>query len=106
MGPRDAGTLSVRLREVNWLISPPSGPLACQVKLRAREAVQSATLYPDREEVLLDAPALPAPGQACVFYDGSRVLGGGFICRPGVDARGGAGLSPRPLRLDGGVAQR
>ena len=32
--------------------------------------------------VQLATPALPAPGQACVFYDGSRVLGGGFICRP------------------------
>jgi len=30
-------------------------------------------------EVALDAPALPAPGQACVLYAGSRVLGGGFI---------------------------
>ena len=29
--------------------------------------------------VTLAAPALAAPGQACVFYDGSRVLGGGFI---------------------------
>jgi tRNA-specific 2-thiouridylase len=31
--------------------------------------------------VRLEVPALPAPGQACVFYDGSRVLGGGFIRR-------------------------
>ena len=29
--------------------------------------------------VLLDEPALAAPGQACVFYQGERVLGGGFI---------------------------
>jgi len=29
--------------------------------------------------VRLEQPALPAPGQACVFYDGTRVLGGGFI---------------------------
>jgi len=27
----------------------------------------------------LDEPALAAPGQAAVFYDGSRILGGGFI---------------------------
>jgi tRNA-uridine 2-sulfurtransferase len=32
--------------------------------------------------VLLDEPALGvAPGQACVVYDGSRVLGGGWIAR-------------------------
>jgi tRNA-specific 2-thiouridylase len=30
-----------------------------------------------------DAPAEGvAPGQACVFYDGDRVLGGGWIRRP------------------------
>ena len=49
------------------------------------------------------APALPAPGQACVFYDGARVLGGGFIspteAAAMVDAAGDAGLSPRPLRI-------
>jgi tRNA-uridine 2-sulfurtransferase len=38
--------------------------------------------------VLLDEPALPAPGQACVFYDGDRVLGGGFIARPSTSSAG------------------
>ena len=38
VGPRDAGVRTVRLRDVNWLVQPPSGALACQVKLRAREA--------------------------------------------------------------------
>ena len=37
-------------------------------------------------EVCLDEPALAAPGQACVFYDGDRVLGGGFI-RGAADGR-------------------
>ncbi len=112
IGPRHAGTKLVRLREVNWLISPPVHPLRCAVKLRAREAPQSAlvTITDDSTEVHLDTPALPAPGQACVFYDGERVLGGGFIRRADVGAmvdvvRGG-GLSPLPFGSDGGVAQR
>ncbi len=82
VGPRHAGTRKVRLGEVNWLMPPPSAPLTCQVKLRAREAPHPAVVFPEEETVLLDAPALPAPGQACVFYAGSRVLGGGFIRPP------------------------
>ena len=98
----DAGTKLVRLREVNWLISPPVHPLRCAVKLRAREAPQSAlvTITDDSAEVHLDTPALPAPGQACVFYDGERVLGGGFIRRADVgamvDAAGAADYLPCP----------
>jgi tRNA-uridine 2-sulfurtransferase len=112
VGPRDAGMHDVRLREVNWLVPPPVGPLACQVKLRAREEPQPATVEATSSGavVRLDAAALPAPGQACVFYDGARVLGGGFICRPDavatIDEAGGAGLFPPPHRSDGGVAQR
>ena len=83
VGPRDTGTDTVRLREVNWLVPPPDAGLRCQVKLRAREVPHGATVRAtaDGAEVRLDAPALPAPGQACVFYDGERVLGGGFIRR-------------------------
>jgi tRNA-specific 2-thiouridylase len=83
VGPRDSGTDLVRLRELNWLVSPPFGGLRCTVKLRAREEPHGATVHAtaDGAEVRLDAPALPAPGQGCVFYDGDRVLGGGFICR-------------------------
>jgi tRNA-specific 2-thiouridylase len=79
VGPRHAATNHVHLREMNWLIAPPDAPLRCSVKLRAREAPQRATVH--AQEVVLDQPTLPAPGQACVFYDGSRILGGGFICR-------------------------
>ena len=80
VGPRE-GARNVRLREVNWLVEPAHR--RCQVKLRARETPQAAEVFPadGGAEVLLDAPALAAPGQACVFYDGDRVLGGGFICR-------------------------
>jgi tRNA-specific 2-thiouridylase len=90
VGPRSEGTAHVRLREVNWLVAPPSAALRCAVKLRARDVLRPASVRMTEAgaEVTLDAPALPAPGQACVFYDGDRVLGGGFICRP---ALGGAG---------------
>jgi tRNA-uridine 2-sulfurtransferase len=87
VAPREGGTESVRLREVNWLVEPPSEGMRCMVKLRAREEPQGAVvrLLEDSAHVRLDAPALPAPGQACVFYHGARVLGGGFICRPAAD---------------------
>ena len=81
VGPRTAGSDRVQLREVNWLIDPPLTPLRCTVKLRAREAPQPAAVVATEggAAVQLDTPALAAPGQACVFYDRSRVLGGGFI---------------------------
>ena len=113
VGPRDARVAPViRLREVNWLVPMPNEPLACQVKLRARETPQPASVRATATgaEVQIAGSALPAPGQACVFYDGDRVLGGGFIRRPEavamVDAAGDAGLSPAPRGSDGGVAQR
>ncbi len=82
VGPAEGGSRQVRLREVNWLAV--RRPMRCTVKLRAREAPQPASLMPtaDGAEVMLDTAALAAPGQACVFYDGSRVLGGGFIRPP------------------------
>ena len=81
VGPRSAASATVRLRDMNWLVDP--APLRCDVKLRAREAPHGASVVPegDGAVVVLDRPALAAPGQACVLYQGSRVLGGGFIAR-------------------------
>jgi tRNA-uridine 2-sulfurtransferase len=82
VGAPGGGGTTLRLREVNWLATP--APRDCRVKLRAREAPQPARVIPtqDGAEVVLATPTLAAPGQACVFYDGERVLGGGFIERP------------------------
>ena len=83
IGPRGSGTHHVRLRDVNWLIAPPVAPLRCAVKLRARDELRPAWIEAsaDGASVQLDTATLPAPGQACVFYDGARVLGGGIIRR-------------------------
>jgi|BEDMetMinimDraft_2_1075160.scaffolds.fasta_scaffold03189_4 tRNA-specific 2-thiouridylase len=96
IAPRErAGRRTLRLRAVNWMIPEPEAPLSCTVKLRAREAPQPAEILPLPEGgavVHLAAPALAAPGQACVFYAESRLLGGGTITRE-VDERAGAGVS-------------
>ena len=86
VGPRAAlPQAEVAVAEVNWLGTPAEGPVACQVKLRAREVPQPATARWDAAAGLLrvtpEVPAIAAPGQACVLYDGERVLGGGFIRR-------------------------
>jgi len=86
VGPHGAlGRPRVRLSAVNWLgASPPNGGLRVAVKLRSAQPPVPATvaLDGDRGEALLDQPAFGiAPGQACVFYDGPRVLGGGTIAR-------------------------
>jgi tRNA-specific 2-thiouridylase len=77
VGSRTSGSHIVRLREVNWLVDPPEA-LRCEVKLRARDSMHGAEVTADGL-VTLDEPALAAPGQACVFYAGDRVMGGGFI---------------------------
>jgi tRNA-uridine 2-sulfurtransferase len=83
VGPRSTGTQIVTLRDMNWLIDPPTTGLPCAVKLRARAEPQAAEcVYAEGVwQIRLLEPALPAPGQACVLYDGDRVLGGGFIRR-------------------------
>jgi tRNA-specific 2-thiouridylase len=71
---------------VNWLLdATPKGELMCQAKIRYRHTATPArvTALPDgRAKVEFGAPqSAVTPGQAVVFYDGSRVLGGGWINR-------------------------
>jgi tRNA-specific 2-thiouridylase len=87
-GPRDALLeKALRVSELNWLGTTPLGQegLSVQVKLRSTQAMVSAKVFPTENnaaKVILDDPqAGIAPGQACVFYDGDRVLGGGWITR-------------------------
>lgn len=69
---------------VNWLTqSPPTSPVRCTAKIRYRHEPADVTVIPaedNRVRVRFDVPQYAVtPGQAAVFYDGSRVLGGGWI---------------------------
>jgi tRNA-specific 2-thiouridylase len=69
--------------EVNWMIEPPVGLLRVTAQIRHRHAAAAATVRASgeqRAEVEFDAPQIAVtPGQAVVFYDGDRVIGGGWI---------------------------
>jgi tRNA-specific 2-thiouridylase len=85
VGPREA--LRVRriaLREVNWL-ADYANSIDCTVKVRSTREPVAAQVTPDGEGgAMVELPegeSAVAPGQACVFYDGTRVLGGGWIAK-------------------------
>jgi tRNA-specific 2-thiouridylase len=88
VGPRSAlGCAHAELTGVNWLGHEPVPPegVWLQVKHRAREPAVAARLLPGEggcaRITFVEPQAGVAPGQACVFYDGSRVMGGGWIER-------------------------
>ncbi|MEJ2120182.1 MAG: tRNA 2-thiouridine(34) synthase MnmA [Alphaproteobacteria bacterium] len=79
------------LGEVNWLGEAiPADGLACQAKIRSVSAPVGVRVFP-RESGLtavFDEPQFGvSPGQACVLYDGDRVLGGGWIQREDAAAK-------------------
>jgi tRNA-specific 2-thiouridylase len=88
VGPRSALARDrLALHGVNWLggAAVPDAGMPAQVKVRSAMASVPATLRRVSDgtaDVAFDAPQFGiAPGQACVFYDGARVLGGGWIRR-------------------------
>jgi tRNA-uridine 2-sulfurtransferase len=88
VGPRSAlSCRSVELTAVNWLGDGPvpTAGLDLEVKHRAQEPAVAARLFDlggGRARASFAEPQVGvAPGQACVFYQGTRVLGGGWIER-------------------------
>lgn len=70
---------------VNWSTGEPDGPVAANVKIRYAHPGTEAEVTPlpgGRAHVRLAVPQRAVtPGQASVFYEGDRVLGGGWIVR-------------------------
>ena len=88
VGPKAALARSeLRIKDVNWLgrAGEPKRDVALTVKLRSMSAPAAARVWvfdDGAAVVTLDTPQFGvAPGQACVFYQGERMLGGGWICR-------------------------
>jgi tRNA-specific 2-thiouridylase len=72
--------------KINWLWEPPAeGEFCCRAKIRYRHepACARVRILPDaRVQVTFEqTQSAVTPGQAVVFYDGDRVLGGGWIER-------------------------
>jgi tRNA-specific 2-thiouridylase len=75
-----------RIGRPNWIaIAELNEPLRVQAKIRSRHAAAPAVISPTgagEVEVEFESPQ-PAvtPGQACVFYQEDKVVGGGWILR-------------------------
>ncbi|MCC7260185.1 MAG: tRNA 2-thiouridine(34) synthase MnmA [Alphaproteobacteria bacterium] len=88
VGPREAlEKHRFTIRDINWLGDAPLPESGVEVAVRIRSAhpPKPATLYPRADgmaEIALHAPETGvSPGQACVMYDGARMLGGGWITK-------------------------
>ncbi|MHC5863415.1 aminomethyltransferase beta-barrel domain-containing protein, partial [Nostoc sp.] len=72
------------VNRVNWVsITEPSTPIHAEVQIRYRSTPTPVTVIPlenSRVRLVFDEPQISiTPGQAAVWYDGEKVLGGGII---------------------------
>jgi tRNA-specific 2-thiouridylase len=83
VGPRESLAVSgLSCIRPLWCGVAPSAPLECTVQLRAHGDEHRAVVVPSSSGFtvsLHDAASGIAPGQACVVYDGTRVVGSGTI---------------------------
>jgi tRNA-uridine 2-sulfurtransferase len=81
---RELRSTTCVVRDVNWIsFAHPEGHVEAKVRIRNRHEPAEATITAidaARAEVRFREPQRAiTPGQAAVFYDGERVLGGGWI---------------------------
>jgi tRNA-specific 2-thiouridylase len=77
-------TATCELENVNWIAHVPSNdPVRAAVKIRHKHIPADATIFPldtMHARITFDTPQRAiTSGQGAVFYDGHRVLGGGWI---------------------------
>ncbi len=88
VGDRAAlGRSTCRVVRPNWIaVTGIDGPMRVHAQIRSHHREAPATVRPLDDgsiEVEFDTPqSAVTPGQACVFYDGDAVVGGGWIARP------------------------
>ncbi|MCK5689577.1 tRNA 2-thiouridine(34) synthase MnmA, partial [Myxococcota bacterium] len=74
---------SVEVQNLVWPRSHPKDGTQIEIQQRYREYAKAARIWhldEDRVRIVFDEPTpLGAPGQAAVFYQGSKVVGGGTI---------------------------
>ena len=78
----DLAVSTVTATQLNWLSDIPSASLLCDVRLRYQQTPTACEVTVDGDQAVIelsDSVVGVAPGQAAVFYDGERVLGGGWI---------------------------
>jgi len=88
VGPRESAlTDECLLDELNWVSipAPPEGQTLhgqVEVRYRTRPIAAELSILPEGARVRLREPAVCAPGQAAVLYDGDTLLCGGAIQPP------------------------
>ncbi|MBC8199881.1 MAG: tRNA 2-thiouridine(34) synthase MnmA [Desulfobacterales bacterium] len=76
-------TSECRVAGINWIDKEPTSSVKVYTRLRYRHKPALSTLFPDsgnKAIVRFESPqSAITPGQGAVFYNGNKVLGGGWI---------------------------
>ena len=75
-----AAMSAMRVRDVRWLSASRPSRVTARIRYRHAGVAADVVREGDRAVLRFEAPQRGvAPGQAAVFYDGDRVVGGGWI---------------------------